>query len=356
MTTNMTHPAPAGSSATRPAGDGHRQKVLFIGGMGRSGSTLVERLLNELSQTFAVGETVHLWERGVRNHERCGCGQDFNQCQHWTAVGHQAFGGWAGVDLDEVIGLRWSVDRTRQLPAIARSHRRGRPGPDQARYLDHLRAVLLAAGHVADSTSVANISVANTSVANTSVDSTVGGSTVLLESSKHLSTAALLSLDPALEVRVLHLIRDPRGVAYSWTKQVERPEAANELMPVYSPARTAGRWLSDNLGFEALARRVPTVRMRYEDFLTDPVHWLQRIGALVDLDASQLDLSFLDGDTATLSTVMHSVAGNPLRFGRSETTLRLDDAWRSELPRLDRNLVTSITAPLLEAYGYPVRV
>ncbi len=47
-----------------------RQTVLFTGGLGRSGSTLIEKLLNELPGTFAVGETIHLWERGVRDQER----------------------------------------------------------------------------------------------------------------------------------------------------------------------------------------------------------------------------------------------------------------------------------------------
>ncbi len=71
---------------------GTRQRVLFTGGLGRSGSTLVEKLINELPSTFSVGETVHLWERGVRDHERCGCSEAFTDCAHWQAVGVQAFG------------------------------------------------------------------------------------------------------------------------------------------------------------------------------------------------------------------------------------------------------------------------
>lgn len=333
-----------------------RQKVLFIGGLGRSGSTLVERLLNEWPQTFAVGETVHLWERGVRNRERCGCGLAFDLCPHWQEVGRRAFGAWSEVDLDRIIGLRWSVDRSRRLPAVLRAHRSGHPDPDQLAYLDHLRAVLLAAAATARAGAVAVAP--NGSPAATPASSPAPGGSddlVLLESSKHLSTAALLSLDPALDLRLLHLVRDPRGVAYSWTKEVARPEAGDELMPRYSPARTAARWLTDNLGFEVLARRVPSLRMRYEDFLADPVTWLYRIGGLLDLPLDSVETSFLQGSTAHLSTPMHSVAGNPLRFGGSDTTLRLDDAWRRSLPRRDRSLVAALTAPLLTAYGYPLR-
>ena len=306
-----------------------RIKVLFIGGLGRSGSTLIERLLNELPTVAAVGETVHLWERGVRDRERCGCGEPFDRCPHWTGVGRHAFGGWDTVDLDEVIELRWSIDRTRRLPAIEYAARSGTTSSGQRRYLSYLRRVLVASSVVADRPAA------------------------LLDSSKHVSTAALLALDPAIDLRLLHLVRDPRGVAYSWTKHVRRPEADDELMPTYPPHRTALRWVTDNLGFEALGQRVPSIRLRYEDFLAQPGRALRAIARLVDLAPTDEDLGFIDGRVATLSTPMHSVAGNPLRFGSDVMELRLDDAWRRDLPRSDRALIAGITGPLLLRYGYP---
>lgn len=309
-----------------------RQRVLFIGGLGRSGSTLIEKLLNELPTTVAVGETVHLWERGLHDRERCGCGEPFDRCTHWDDIGARAFGGWGQVDLDSAIHLRWRVDRTRRLPTIVKALRSGRATTDQQRYLDLLRPVLLAAGNRDE------------------------GPSVVVESSKHLSTAALLSLDPALDVRIVHLVRDPRGVAYSWTKHVTRPETEGEAMPIYRPSRTAARWVTDNLGFQALARLAPVLPLRYEDFLDAPARHLQRIGAFAGLRPEEIDLGFLDGRTAHLRQPMHSVAGNPLRFGGAEVTLRLDDAWRTSLTGRDRRIVTGLTLPLLGHYRYDIRV
>lgn len=319
-----------------------RQRVLFTGGLGRSGSTLVEKLINELPATFSVGETVHLWERGVRDHERCGCGEAFSDCPHWRAVGEEAFGGWDHVDVERMIDLRWAEDRSRRLPQIFRAVRSGTLSDPQQEYLDGMRSVLLASAAVAAATR----SKSGTLIEPSDV--------IVLDSSKHLSTAALLACDPALDVRVLHLLRDPRGVAYSWMKTVERPETDGELMPQYSAKRTAGRWVTDNLGFDTLASLgVPTLQVRYEDVLAAPQERLLEIARFAGaVDDGVTELGFIDGDTAHLSTAMHSIAGNPLRFGGDDVVLRLDDAWRSKLPAGERRTVELITRPVLSRFGY----
>lgn len=319
-----------------------RQRVLFTGGLGRSGSTLVEKLINELPSTFSVGETVHLWERGLRDRERCGCGEAFTDCVHWQAVGKEAFGGWGSVDVDRMIDLRWSEDRSRRVPQIFQSIRSGKLSASQTEYLDGMRAVLLASATVA-------------ARSRSNADVTINPSEVIiLDSSKHLSTAALLACDPALDVRVLHLLRDPRGVAYSWMKTVERPETDGEIMPQYSAKRTAGRWVTDNLGFSTLASLgVPTLQVRYEDILASPAERLLEIARFAGaLDDGATSLNFITGDTVHLSTSMHSIAGNPLRFGGDDVVLRLDDAWKTKLPAGDRRTVELITRPVLGRFGY----
>src|SRR2546430_17108956 len=81
-------------------------RVLYIGGLGRSGTTLLERLLGELPGACALGEVVHLWDRDVRDDERCACGRPFSGCDFWRAVGERAFGGWDRVDVGPGLALR----------------------------------------------------------------------------------------------------------------------------------------------------------------------------------------------------------------------------------------------------------
>ncbi|MFD0594553.1 hypothetical protein ACFQZ4_20755 [Catellatospora coxensis] len=100
-------------------------RVLFVGGLGRSGTTLIERVLGELPGVCALGEIVHLWQRDLRDDERCGCGERFSGCDFWQRVGKAAFGGWHRVDVHRILALRDLVERTRHIPGWP--GRSGRP-------------------------------------------------------------------------------------------------------------------------------------------------------------------------------------------------------------------------------------
>ena len=52
----------------------------------------------------------------------------------------------------------------------------------------------------------------------------VAGGSAIVDSSKHASTAFLLRRVGGLRLRIVHLVRDSRGVAYSLLKEVRRPE------------------------------------------------------------------------------------------------------------------------------------
>jgi hypothetical protein len=303
-------------------------RVAYIGGLGRSGSTLLELCIGSLPGTCSIGEVVHLWERGLRDNQHCGCGQAFHACPFWTAVGDAAFGGWERVAVDEVLRLKASVDRNRFVPRLLAPRSSGRIGPDLLAYTGYYSAVYRAALQVS-------------------------GAQVVVDSSKHVSLASCLRHDEAVDLRLVHAVRDSRGTTYSWSKEVVRPEVTDrvELMPRY-PARTAASlWMAHNGMLEALAATgVPRLLVRYEDFVTAPARTLRRVADHVGVE----DAPVVEGDTVTLSP-QHTVAGNPMRFQTGPVRLRLDQAWRRRLPPWERRLATALTAPLLLRYGYPLR-
>lgn len=304
--------------------------VLYLGGLGRSGTTVLERVLGEMSGACSVGELVYLWERGVLRDEPCGCGEPFSRCPFWVEVGNRAFGGWDPALAERMVALRSRVDRTRFIPGMLLPLVAGRRRRELAEFVANMLPVYRAISEVA-------------------------GGAVVVDSSKHPSLAFCLRTTSAVDLRVVHVVRDSRGVAYSWTKEVRRPEADGgryTLMVRYSPTKSALLWSAHNLLFALLGRLgVQTRRLRYEDFVTDPGSALEELGRFAGLPARAQDLPFLHGSSVTLSP-SHTVSGNPMRFRTGEVPLRRDDAWRNQLPRERRWLVSALTAPLLARYGY----
>jgi hypothetical protein len=186
----------------------------------------------------------------------------------------------------------------------------------------------------------------------------VSGARLLIDSSKHASLAFCLrwaTQAGRLDLRVAHVVRDSRGVAQSWAKQVRRPEAnggAEEYMAQWSSSKVAMHWTAENGAFALLRRRgVPVRTVRYEEFLADPRRSLLGIAEFAGLPVTEDDLSFLGDDHATLSA-NHTASGNPMRFQTGRIELRRDDAWRTGMPPARRRAVTALTLPLLRHYRY----
>jgi hypothetical protein len=307
----------------------HPVRVAYLGGIGRSGSTLVSRALDRLPGMVAVGELSNLWHQSVLRDTPCGCGRPFSACPFWRDVGLHAFGGWDRVDAAEVSALRRRVERVRYLPALLRPGVSSRFASDVARYRDitmSLYAAILA----------------------------VAGGDVVVDNSKLPSRVALLRGAPGLDLRVVHLVRSSYGVCYSWSKQLVRADAAEQAMLRYPVGKSAARWTAFNTAFEVLRRLgVPTLRMRYEDFVRDPRAELVRVLDFLERPYAEEDLAFVDGTSVDLAED-HSVWGNPMRMRVGREQLRLDEEWRSRLGPRDRRTIRLLTGPGMRRYGYAV--
>lgn len=317
--------APTNASESRP---GRSQPVVYIAGLGRSGSTLLERLLVEGSTDWwSVGELVHLWDRGVRDNELCGCGEPFHDCSIWTAVGQRAFGGWNAIDVHEVISLQSRVARDRFIPyLLAPSLNKA----FRARTLHYVGLVRKVYQAVRD----------------------VTGATFVVDSSKHVSAALSLRLDPEMDLKLIHLVRDSRAVAYSWSKTVPRPATGGEtMMTKWSPLEVSIRYVAYNTLLTG-AFRTRRKEVRYEDYVEFPATNLEAIRRWVNGSGSA-SLNYLTDQVADLST-SHGISGNPVRFKAGPVPLKLDNAWRDRMSSADCYLVTALTLPSLLQFGYQI--
>ena len=397
-------------------------RVVFVGGMGRSGSTLLERLLGELPEACSLGEVVHLWQRGLVDNERCGCGCPFYECPFWRAVGVRAFGGWDQLEPTQVLALRGSVDRTRFVPRLLRGQLAAEQHARLLRYVELYHRLYAAVAAqtgcsiVVDSSKHASLAaclrwglpaelrivhvvrdpravadawlkhrlrpeatatspeqvMARTNPARTAVHWSAQNLAFSglaargiptrqvryeVDSSKHASLAACLRWGLPAELRIVHVVRDPRAVADAWLKHRLRPEATatspEQVMARTNPARTAVHWSAQNLAFSGLAARgIPTRQVRYEDFAAQPQQELQSLARFVGCtDVHGAEWPFSGTTTARLAPA-HTVSGNPARFGAGEVPVRFDESWRERLGWRHRLLVSALTAPVRNRYGY----
>jgi len=307
----------------------HRANVAYIAGSGRSGSTLLALILGEIPGFVAVGELSYVWDRGILHNELCGCGVPFRSCSFWEQVGIEAFGGWESVDLDEVLSLRHAVARVRHWPLLLVPQLRPKFFKNVIAYAQYLERVYTAVHRVSHAS-------------------------VIIDSSKGPHRAFLLQHMREVDPRIVHIVRDSRGVAFSWTRRVRRSEGTGsaEYMDTYGPFKSAFDWMAFNLPFHLTrVTGMPRLLVTYESLIASPRNEVLHIARLLQSDASESDLAFLDSESAQL-TPHHTVSGNPVRFQQGRVAVVLDDEWRSKMRVRDRIIVSLMTWPLLVAYGY----
>lgn len=304
-------------------------KILYIAGCSRTGSTIVGNLLGQAPGFVHVGELREVWDLGTDPRQLCGCASPFHECSFWNAV----FGTFGG--FDETLARRFlpllrtpPPVRTRDL--LLRS-------PDavgrgvKARFadaLDGLNQLYDAIGATADAD-------------------------VIVDGSKYPSYAFLLGLLPGVSLHVLHLVRDPRAVAYSWAKRTKRNPTAigMDRMEAKGVLHTCRAWNERNLLTRRLWGHDPArySLLRYEDFVRDPAGSLRPALRMVGhLDA----LLPLSTDAIANLKPCHTVGGNPDRFKTGTVSLRADTDWKTQLNPMMKHAVSLLSYPWLRTYGY----
>lgn len=317
-------------------------KVIYIAGAGRSGSTLLSNILGQMPGVVSVGELYYLWERGLQENILCGCGTPFRDCAYWqeildrTALKMDKKSGVSSgsMDIDRLdVGQMFANGingaRTRHIPYLFSKNGRRRFSADSKPFIELL-------GHMFDAIKE------------------VTGCGCVIDASKFPTFGYLLTQLPNAEVCIIHLIRDPRAVGFSWQRRKFNPDSG-ELFGRMSIPRSAAIWDSWNIGAEILGRtlqhRERYLRLQYESFIQEPLESLARIIRLANLE---IEPDSVVRDNTVSITQEHTIAGNPIRFNKN-MKLQLDMDWRTAMPANQQLATTAITWPLLWRYGYPIR-
>lgn len=304
-------------------------KIIFIAASARSGSTLLDILMGSLPSFFSTGELHHIWVRGLKRNESCGCGQRFKECPFWNEVVHAVFGKLSESDLDHLIRLQKNHDSPRNL-LFSQINNRFKPNALSVEYQGILKNLF---------ETIAKIS----------------GCNVIVDSSKtscHGYALTKFSDSRATDyLSLIHLIRDSRAVAYSWYKLKKKRNRSDAvpLRVLYSLAFSRG-WISYNVFAHILSGHVENkITLRYEDFSTKPEEVLKKV--LLDLKFED-SVDLIRGGAAYNPQNHHTVSGNPMRLSGKTIDVKPDLAWKDNLPSLIKYGVTALTLPMLSKYGY----
>ncbi len=311
--------------------DNDKIKVLYIAGAGRSGTTVLGNTLGQIDGFFSAGELCYLWDRGPVSNGLCSCGATFADCEVWATVLGKVFGDTSKLDAREMSRVQKTSTRPRHLPLmLAPAGRRLLMSRWNGMYRENLGKLYRAIRQSTDDK-------------------------VIVDCSKLPLYGYLLETMPEIELYVVHLVRDPRAVAYSWLRKKSTRPIVGGLahMPQRHPVESSLEWDICNVAVEAFWKRFPKRYMvlRYEDFIEKPQGSVRRILGFVE-EGESASLPFVS-ERGIEFGVNHNVGGNPNRFKTGTVELRPDREWANRIKPGDKRLVTSLSIPLLGRYGYP---
>lgn len=305
--------------------------VIYIAGIGRSGSTLLARTLGEVDGITAAGEVMHFFGRGLTNGELCGCGAPVPDCSMWGRVAHRIAPDSESLPATAIERLRHRITEGPLLPAVLSSLASRHLESDLQSYRSWLDRLYRAIRDEANAG-------------------------LIVDSSKNAVYARLLQETPGVQVFLVHLVRDSRGVAHSLGKEKRRPGTTRRTQDPYldrrGPASASIFWSAAQLMVERLRNRGRHyLRVRYRDFVRRPGRTVRHILRRAGLTPHETDLRHIRDGTLNLGT-HHVLAGNPIRGEVGTINLEEDTSWKRKLNPVARGLVTGLTFPLLRRYGY----
>ena len=272
--------------------------LVYIGGFGQSGSTLLEYLITASSEAVACGEVVN----GFRN-RRCTCGKLGKDCPVWGVFG-------------EISGssLLWT----------------------------HEALVTTLLEHIAPNYAIMSDS-----------SKTAWGS---------ITAPFRLRRKLGHNLHLVHLVRDPRAVCWSTMRRasarqgkrlvkVKKAKRIRAVMskPIPRCIRTAIGWWIANLSCELFGWLYPSqyLRVHYEFLACYPQAALRTLFRAIspDWDLRLTQIGINDN--------RHQLYGNRMRRRKLLfSDVRLDVRWGSEMPDGYRRLVGALTWPLRAKYSY----
>lgn len=301
-------------------------RVVYIAGVGRSGSTVLDSVLGNHPLIQSVGELSRLASDAWMQDFYCSCGKRSSECPFWVAVYETWSASNGKVSVEDFLETQNNIEQSRHWPfSVGRSWKQTQ---NFQVYVEQTTLVLKAIQKISNCS-------------------------VIVDSSKSIERAFALSQIPEIELRVIQLVRDPRGVVWSHKKKFAKDLQSGLPRDIQSqPAwRAALYWCRMNLQADRLRNHLGperTLLVRYEDFMLQTLPVLQRIGDFISVDLTDVQRVINDGKKLYFD---HTIAGNRVRM-KGMLELKFDEEWRQKLSPQDRRITEILSGWLMTRYGY----
>ena len=313
----------------KPFRDG-RARMAYIVSASHSGSTLLAMLLGTQGEACTVGE-LRAPSMGDTDVYLCSCGEKIKECPFWSKV--SAAMARRGVADFEITNAGTSIY---EVPS---GYARRLLAPLQRGPL--LESVRDAALGFSSSWRKHLRQAQTRNAALVEVLQELVDAKLVVDSSKAVLQLKYLLRNPALDVKIIHLIRDGRAVSLSLIGHGLRRSTRPETV-----AAAAREWRRSLEAAECLLCRLPASRwlqVRYEDLCQNPEPALRKICGFLGLDGAHLNLDFHSRE--------QHVLGNEMRL-KSTSEIRLDERWRTQLSPEDLAQFDRVAGSMNHQYGY----
>jgi hypothetical protein len=281
--------------------------ILYIMGAGRCGSTILSIILGAHPEVENVGE-IKAWSR----HK--GLPRD-------RELKDENYSFWEKV-LDEYVSVEGAVLDFSKLEHICNEME------TNTKLLRHLRGKV-------------NVGLENAYYKHNrnlvSSIQKVSGKKIVLDSSKSVCRAYKLLTYQKLNVKVIQLIRDPRGAAWSFMKKDVEQKPKNILRAVFDYIFLNGACILIRYLFKE-----KVIKVKYEDLIDDPVDVIEKIIDFAKLE--NFNLASLIEENSEFK-VEHLIDGNRIRKHKF-IKFSPDEEWKKMLPQFYKLVCVIFARPL----------
>ncbi len=297
---------------------------VYLMAASHSGSTLLTLLLASHPDVATVGETCAVRWSGDGDTGLCSCGVGLAGCPFWQTLGERL----------SRRGIAWGPDRFRTEFQASRGRltQRVLRAEYQGRMLEAARDACLALSPVWRAEGP-GILLNNRALIEETLH--VQGGKVFLDSSKEPHRLKFFLQMPTLRIKVIHMIRDGRGVMNSYLTRSH-----------WSPERSADEWRRSIVSEEHILDRLRPkqyIQLRYEDLCREMETHVGRVLAFMGLDPDRWDPNFNEHE--------RHILGNRMRM-RKDVKVRLNEQWRNELTPEHLQMFERMAGDLNRKYGY----